>query len=150
MNLGSFWNLPPAVRKTLEILTGKQTWTLDCYRLENGLWAFDLPLLLTWQELFVGGTELNFDHWYAKLTDKIPTKGSKMKVTVSSSVLEDQTTECRFLFNDDEFHTMSRTNKESASYYRDLESGLHIWLCPYVQFLFGVKPETLYVKMEPQ
>jgi hypothetical protein len=136
---GSWWMLPKPIQDYLTKFTGQQEWTLLIYKNKDTTWGFDLPYLLTWNEKLMNGTEKDLDHWYEELTGNLPSDTSKMYLTVSSTPTTDPTTTLMFIGDDDLF--------TGSSYYLDQKSGFLIWLCPYLQFLFGSKPEKLYLKL---
>ena len=141
--------LPKSVQKFLEKYTGFDSWTFLCYKNTDGTWGFDIPYLLTFNEKFINGTETDLDLWYENLSGNKPDLTSKLFLTVSSKELEDTTTTCTLL-GDDDFEKNWDPNKESTdlpSYYLDNKTGFTIWLCQYLQFLFKGKPETLYLKL---
>lgn len=145
----SWWKLPTSVQETLKKLTGSKQWTFIVYKNSDDTWGFDIPYLLTFNEKFINGTEKDFDYWYEQLSGIKPDLKSKMYLTVSSKEIEDPTTTCTFIGDDDfeEFFKKGIPSIEKPSYYLDNKSGYTIWLCQYLQFLFWEKPEKLYLKM---
>lgn len=145
----SWWKLPKFVQKFLEKLTGFSSWTFHVYKNDDGTWGFDIPWLLTFNEKFINGTELDLDYWYEELSGKQPDLTSKFDLIVSCKEIEDPTTVCEFI-GDDEFSLLFEPDTPSielASYYLDQKSGYTIWLCQYLQFLFQSKPQKLYLKL---
>ena len=140
----TWWMLPKSLQNTLKKFTGKCTWKLSLYKNSDGTWGFDLPYLLTWNEKLMGGTDSNLDYWYTKLSSlndepSMPDTGSKLYLKCSSQPMEDYTT--KLMFDTDDLLW------PESSWYYDTKSGYMNWLCPYLQFLFGKKPEYLYLKL---
>lgn len=141
--------LPKSVQKFLEKFTGFSQWTFLCYKNTDGTWGFDIPYLLTFNEKFINGTEQDLDQWYENLSGIKPDINSKLYLTVSSKEIQDYTTTCSYI-GDDEFELNWDPTKQSIdlpSYYLDNKTGYTIWLCQYLQFLFKGKPEKLYLKL---
>ena len=142
-NLNTWWALPKPLQNMLQKLTkGKKTWTTTLYKMySGGDWYLTLPLLLTYNESLTGGTEKTLDLLYEKLTGKKPSDDSKLLTTLSSNPLANAN--CTLTYQgDDELWPES-------SYYLCEETQTLCWLCPYLQWLMGEKPKTLYLELSP-
>ena len=137
----SWWSLPKSLQDSLQkqFCSGKSEWELMPYKNPDGSWGFDLPKLLTINEKLIGGTDLCMDYYWEKLNGSKPQPGDQLKMLCSSNPLEDGNCELSFQGDDD--------LDPQSSYYLDKESGILCWLCPYLTFLFGGKPEKLYLKL---
>ena len=149
----TWWALSPSIQKNLQKLipSSKTSWSWKVYKNVDGSWGFNIPALLTFNEKFINGTELCLDEWYKTLSGIQPEIGSKMSMEVSSKELNDATTSCTFL-GDDDFPSLFEdgqqlTSIDKASYYIDDVNGLTLWLCQYLQFLFKEKPKKLWLKL---
>ena len=144
----TWWLLPEWLHKPLHLLTmGKKTWTLTLYKDEPNIhWYLDIPYLLTWKEILCGGTDTDLDVWYKKLTGKGTTPSSKMKCTVSDKPLSGTTIGNGYtvLKKIEEL-----SNGDDSTTYKDMGTQLHCWLCPYLKWLYGYKPDYLYLYLEP-
>jgi hypothetical protein len=141
--LNTWWGLPKPMQDMLQKLTkGKKTWTTTLYKMySGGDWYLSLPLLLTYNESLTGGTEKTLDKVYEQLTGKTPSDDSKMLTTWSSNPLPNGN--CTLTYQgDDELWPES-------SYYLCEETQTLCWLCPYLQWLMGEKPKTLYLELKP-
>ena len=136
----SWWILPKSLQDKLQqSFLGKSEWELLPYKNPDGSWGFDLPMLLTINEKLIGGTDLCLDYYWEKLNGSKPQPGDQLKMLCSSNPLEDGNCELSFQ-GDDELDP-------GSSYYLDKESGILCWLCPFLPWLFGNKPEKLYLKL---
>ena len=138
----NFWSLPEDKQKEIKASIPKlNTWELDCYRDESGYWFFDLEDYGVHAEAFINGTQKALDWHYAYVSQLIPDKHSKMKLTVSIRK-QNPTDVPLFLKGEDPLY-------KGAHNYFDPVSGKNIWLCPFVQILFGYAPELLYIHFQP-
>lgn len=137
----SWWGLPTEIQEKLKktFCEGKNSWELQPYKNPDGSWGFDLPMLLTINEKLIGGTDLCMDYYWEEITGTKPQTGDKLKMTCSSKPIEDQNLILEYQ-GDDFFDP-------DSSYYLDPKSGITCWLCPYLTFLFGDKPSSLYIKL---
>lgn len=137
----SWWSLPKSLQDSLQkTFLGKSQWELLPYKNPDGSWGFDLPMLLTINEKLINGTDQCLDYYWEKLMGSKPQPGDQLKMLCSSEPLEDGN--CLLLFQGDD------DLSPDSSYYLDNESGILCWLCPYLTFLFGSKPNKLYLKLE--
>ena len=142
-NLNTWWALPKPLQNMLQKLTkGKKTWTTTLYKMySEGDWYLTLPLLLTYNESLTGGTEKTLDLLYEKLTGKKPSDDSKLLTTWSSNPLANAN--CTLTYQGDD------ALWPESSYYLCEETQTLCWLCPYLQWLMGEKPKTLYLELSP-
>jgi hypothetical protein len=125
------------------LLRGKTSWTITLYKIEGSpFWYLDIPYLLTFREILCGGTEESLDYWYEKLTGESATTSSRLTCTVSSEPISDVTTTLHIIEELSDF--------DDSGTYLDLISGISCWLCPYLKWLFGHKPDTLWLSLEPK
>lgn len=142
----TYWSSTKLQEFVKTLVTVKDTWQLELmYNDKQKVWYFNLPQYLTFNEWLCNGTEVVVSYYYEKLTGKFPDKNSKMKMLVSSKQLEKFTTKVSYLY-DDPYSTESSVYLDSQSF-PDLEAD--VWLCPYLQLLFGEKPETLWLLFTP-
>lgn len=132
----SWWSLPQGLKDLLQP-KGKTTWNLTIYKNSNGTWGFNIPYLLTFNEMLLGGTELALDWWYHHLTGEWATTGAKLKMKASAEPFEGYKAKAWFEYDDP-------TNQAASFYYEPTSEHL-MWLCPYLPWLFGSKPENLYL-----
>jgi hypothetical protein len=139
----TWWSLPKSLQNQLQKLTkGKTKWTTTLYKMQdNQDWYLSLPQLMTYNESLTYGTEKTLDLMYTKLTGEQPTSNSKLLSTWSSEPLPDGNCTLTYQGDDD-------LDKES-SYYLCEETQTLCWLCPYLQWLMGEKPQKLYLKLTP-
>lgn len=140
----SWWTLPETYQKFIEnhIIPKKDSWTLECFKAKSGIWHFDLPEFLTFQESLCNGTELALDYWFEELTGGYtPIKGEKLIITISDKPIDGYTTTISHSHGDEEWNN-------EANYYFDNGSGILLWLCPYLQSLFKCLPKKLWFKFE--
>jgi hypothetical protein len=144
----TWWSLPKSVQESLQKLTfGKQVWSFDCYKNPDNTWGFNIPHLLTFNEKFLNGTEVDLDWWFERIRLKPPELGDKLKLTISTNHLEDTTTIIEFVANDNSGLTEDLNDLTPPTFYVDLISGKSVWLCQYLQFLFGHKPRQLFLSI---
>ena len=137
----SWWGLPTSLQDELQkSFTGQQTFELEPYKNPDGTWGFDMPELLTLNEKLLGGTELCLDYYWQKLTGTQPKTGDKMEMKLSSLPFDGYDGFLTFQGDDD--------LDPGSSYYLDNESQLLCWLCPFLPWLFGNKPQTLYFSLK--
>lgn len=139
----SWWTLPESYQKFIEnhIIPKQDTWTLECFKSEkDGIWHFDIPEFLTFQESLCNGTETCLDYWFEQLTGGYsPIKGEQLTLTISDKPIEGHTTTITHSHGDAEWDN-------DANYYLDNSSGILLWLCPYLQSLFKCLPKKLWLK----
>jgi hypothetical protein len=144
----TWWALPKSIQKQLQKLTfGIQKWTFKCYKNADGSWGFNIPYLLTFNEKFINGTDKDLDWWFKHLNSKDAVTGDKIKMTISSEPLKDYTTVIEYL-GDDNWGQDYSDSMLWASFYVDKTNDNTIWLCQYLQFLFGSKPPVMYLKLK--
>ena len=141
----SWWTLPDNYQKFIEhhIIPKKDTWTLECFKAStDGIWHFDIPEFLTFQESLTGGTELALDYWFEELTGGFtPIKGEKLILTISDKPIDG------FITTISHSHSDPKWDND-ANFYLDDKTGLLLWLCPYLQSLFKYLPKKLWLKFE--
>jgi hypothetical protein len=142
----TYWSSETLQKFVKKLVKVSDTWQIDLqYNEKQKVWYFNLPQYLTFNEWLCNGTEVVVSYYYKKLTGKFPDKNSKMSMVVSSKQLQEFTTKVTFLY-DDPYNTDSSVYLDSQSY-PDLTTD--VWLCPYLQLLFGEKPEKLWLKFNP-
>ncbi len=104
------------------------------YKLDSGLWAFDHTHRNTIGELLCGGTELVIDRYFHILNGRDANIGDTIKFH-----LED-----RFFSG---CNTMLQKLR-GGKYFDDLLK-MEVWLCPWLEGYFGVRPATICVKVLP-
>jgi hypothetical protein len=141
--LNTWWGLPKPMQNMLQKLTkGKKSWTTTLYKMQGSNdWYLSLPLLLTYNESLTGGTEETLDLMYEKLTGKQPTSTSKLLSTWSMEPMEGCNCTLTYQYDDPLW--------PESSYYLCENTWTMCWLCPYLQWLMGEKPKTLYLKLTP-
>ena len=138
----SWWTLPETIQKFIEnnLIPQQDTWTLECFKSKDGIWHFDIPEFLTYQESLTNGTELSLDYWFEELSGCSPITGEKITLTISQKPMDDYTTTCS--------HSHQDPTWTESNYYFDNGSGILIWLCPYLQSLYKCIPQKLWLKIE--
>lgn len=109
------------------------TFTATYYKWTGGLWAFDDVKSDTWEEPMCNGSEVAMDYWYETKAGHPPSPDSTMVATVSNESSADTT-----------FKMWKTGGDEFGTTYED-QDGKAWWLCPFLNFVFGPSPETLYV-----
>ena len=141
MRLPNYWSMPSWLRAFIRwVIPAKHEWTLRCYRLSSGHWAFSMPRYLVFDELLMGGTEHAVDHFYRALHGHEPVAGSRVVLTVSTEELANQTTTLKLIGADPDW--------TGSHDYWDTVAGIRCWLCPMLPMLFGMAPEALNVRVE--
>lgn len=107
------------------------------YRLKD-IWAFDHEHDTTIGEGLLNGTEVVIDRYYKELTGQQPVPGSKMTFALNTEYFPEATT----------FLELLSTNKE-GSIYIDANTGMKVWLCPWLQGYFGEVPAVIFVEAKP-
>ena len=139
--LNVWWDLPTNVQEMVKGLVPDQdSWTLHLTKDKSEVWVFSLPQFLTFNESLCNGTELVLDYYYEKLSGKVSKKGDKMTLVVTDTKPEQFT--CK------SFWVQSDPLWPESNEYCDSETGMLVWLCPYLQVLFKGVPENLYFNME--
>lgn len=106
--------------------------TYTYYKTPNG-WAFDDPANGVWEEAMVNGSEKALDYWYTVTSKTYPNSSSWIKATVSDQA-GDHTT----------FSLIKKGKSVGGTDYTDSD-GVAWWFCPYLNYLFGASPESLFV-----
>lgn len=114
--------------------------TVHPYRTLQGVWAFDHDHPTpngskTVGELLLNGTELVIDAYYKGLTGQEPKQGDRITFLLSTEPFADASTVLTFVNGD-----------EHGSNFVDQETGMPLWLCPWLQGFFGHVPHTIYVR----
>ena len=125
MNITNFfWSIPDSIKDKFKP-KGKTSLTINAYK-EGGFWYFNLPPI-TWKECLV----------FTKALDEI--SGGKDKVKMTITTYEVEGAEKVWYFQDDPLYP-----EASEYYWNDYK----IWLCPWLQWYFGHKPENIWFKVE--
>ena len=111
---------------------------LTAYRLGSGIWAFDHPHNDTIGEPLVNGTELAIDEYYERVNGRKPQEGDQIGIHLSTSEIEGADSVLEFLSTD-----------SAGTLYMDHGTGKIVWLCPWLQGYFGLKPKKMYAKVLP-
>ncbi len=135
--MNSWWRLSDETKAELKPeATDKHT--IDAFYLDEMSWAFHLPQYQTFNELLTNGTEIVLSDWYERLSGEEAGEGSQLRMEISTYPPEDFDTSITFIADDPE--------DETASYYRDQTTAMKVWLCGYLPWLFGSKPQQLWIK----
>ena len=135
--MNTWWGLTTKIQDQVKkLVPDKDSWTLDMTKTNSGVWVFSLPQFLTFNESMCNGTENVMDYWFEKKTGYTPVIGSKMKVSVSKVKPNSFDTKLLWMYED----PLSPT----SNFYLDKDSGMDVWLCPYVQVLFKEVPDGLW------
>lgn len=119
-----WWSLPPQLTKLIQP-KGKTSIAIKAYK-EGEQWYFNAPLLLTWKESLMMPDQLDemaegaTSVWIEATTYKVE---GAMKIWYEGDDTWDQT----------------------ASIYVD-PNGKTVWLCGWLLWFFGYKPEALWIK----
>ena len=138
--LNVWWSLPQALRDRIADLVPKRdTWTLHVRKDASGVWTFSLPQFLIVRESLSGGSDVALDEHYRRIHGVDPKTGDRMTLVVSTSPLENTTTEVVWMYEDPLW--------TDANWYRDTVAQVDCWLCPVNQVLLGGVPETIYLQI---
>ena len=110
---------------------------LIAYKTESGIWAFDHEHQNTKNEALCNGTELVLDWYYKMLSKTDPKPMDKMDIVASTEKFGDMITTL-----------YQQSTTDSGTTYKDSLLGKDVWLCPWLQSYFGIKPDKLYVGFE--
>ena len=105
----------------------KFEWTLTLYRVGE-YWAFDMPEYGVECELLCGGTE--------KVINAYVGKRDKVGITLSLECPEQYDAVLQFMCPD--------VDDEFSSWYIDMGTGLHAWLCPFLFTLWQHAPLNIW------
>lgn len=114
--------------------------TVHPYRTLQGVWAFDHDHPTptgqeTKGELLLNGTELVIDAYFHQLTGREPKQGDRITFVLDTEPLADATTVITHTGGD-----------EHGSTYVDQQTGMPLWLCPWLQGFFGHVPPAIYIR----
>ena len=91
-------------------------------------------------EALLNGTEKVLDHYFTENTKRLPSKGDKMRLTITTEESVDYDTKIVWLYPDEVL--------PDSNYYLDVYAEMKLWLCPFLQVLFKSVPEILYVNID--
>ena len=125
MNLTNlWWSLPPQLTKLIQP-KGKTSITFKAYK-EGEQWYFNAPLLLTWKESLMMPKQL----------DEMA-EGAQ-SLWLKASIYKEEGATLKIWYEGDD------TWDQTASIYID-PAGQTIWLCGWLPWYFGYKPENLWI-----
>lgn len=114
--------------------------TVHPYKTRQGVWAFDHEHPTpkggeTKGELLLNGTELVIDFYFRQLAGRDAEQGEQMTFTLDTEYFPEASTVI--------VHTGGDV---LGSTYVDQLTGMHLWLCPWLQGFFGHVPDAIYIR----